>query len=267
MGSSVERERWKKRVKERFFGCIEELINKNELKSQAEVARSLEISAANLVDFKGGRRFITPWMLHLAELKLGISAAYILSGKGLPFLKKHLNDELKSQDEYEQVIEINQKPWHQKEALISASYRKRNYLRTIPSINPNSFSKVDCILDQLQISKYLSYRSDAKVVKDETIYLNVNDKDHLVVSASDNFTSVLAEKYVAIKLCEDPFWIWPDPTYLYILCYDEHSYTVACLYNHPDVNYLYLQHPGKNVLDEKSRGEFCSIWRLEFFFN
>lgn len=82
---------YKNSVNERFFECINILKKSNEVHSDREFAKCIEISPSNLGDIKANRRSVTLEILNRAYERFGINSSYVITGKGEAFHQKGKN--------------------------------------------------------------------------------------------------------------------------------------------------------------------------------
>lgn len=76
-------------VNKRFFECIEILKKRNLVSSDREFAQTIGVSPSNLGDIKANRRSVTIEILNNAFKYFKVNSAYIITGKGSPFLENN----------------------------------------------------------------------------------------------------------------------------------------------------------------------------------
>lgn len=75
-------------VNKRFFECIEALKKQKLVSSDREFAQTIGISPSNLGDIKASRRSVTIEILNNSFKHFRINSAYIITGKGSPFIEE-----------------------------------------------------------------------------------------------------------------------------------------------------------------------------------
>lgn len=93
-------------VNKRFFECIEVLKKRNVVSSDREFAKTIGVSPSNLGDIKANRRSVTIEILNNASKHFKINSAYIITGKGSPFLEKAMEAENASDTKVKEVIVV-----------------------------------------------------------------------------------------------------------------------------------------------------------------
>ena len=235
------------------------------MKNEAETARLLEISSANLTDFKMLRRFITPKMLYLAFQHLQISPNYILCGINERF-KSHLDEnKIEPYSKYQQ-LSYNKQP---RINDIERAYVIRESLWQYPSINPQSFRSSPCFYDESTLYQYLSTRGDSKFLTTDIYeYHNGDPRDIYIITKTDFFKDLNPGQNLLLLLMADPYWFWPDSTYYYLISLIPNEYLIGWISVSEDFNTMKVS--SLNGTEQLiNRKEIQSVWRIERwgFFN
>ncbi len=93
-------------VNKRFFECIEILKKRNLISSDREFAQTIGVSPSNLGDIKANRRSVTIEILNNAFKYFKINSAYIVTGRGNPFVEANTLSDNAAEKKIKEVIVV-----------------------------------------------------------------------------------------------------------------------------------------------------------------
>jgi hypothetical protein len=252
---------WQQEVRDRFFDSVNSLLDLRVVKSEGAFADRLLMSRSNFGDFKKLRRFITTKMLYLSWKEFGIDPSYILCGKGQV---KTVSAAIETSPVSEQHTSQGMNP-ENKFSLIRKAYQEREPLYSMPSINPMSFRKVVLINDLPNFREYVRSRAVGDLSSDyKHIYINGDPREISIIGYRD-FVSpspTWLMRQLLFRLMPDPFWFWPHPNFLYVVCLADQSILTGILEGTPSSESLLLISEEKPSL-RLNRQEIQAIWRIE----
>lgn len=95
-------------VNKRFFECIQVLKKQKVVSSDREFAQTIGISPSNLGDIKASRRSVTIEILNNSFKRFRMNSAYVITGKGSPFMEEKAGDGNISEKAKEVVVVATQ---------------------------------------------------------------------------------------------------------------------------------------------------------------